>query len=347
MFDNTRQDSLPDVPATDATAVATLILAMDRADASRLLSKFDEDEIRTIVRQAAVLGHVSTDQLAATISAFEAAIANSPQVSGSESIAEQLVQEALSDDIAERILAELNDSPIGGETWAELPNLEVRQVAEAIAGEHPQVTAFILSRIEPGFAALVMAEFEADARQDLFQRLLDAATTKERPARLLEAHLANSLLSEVTESEGGAIHMQAAGILNEMERSEVNTLLSEVSSYRPHEAKILRSMIFAFEDTPKLKTEDRAKLFEAIPPEQMVLALNNAPPELVEVALGCLTARSRRMIELELQSSKAKPENEVNDARRAIAQLAINLAQEGKIQLPSDEESDEEEVKAG
>ena len=83
-----------------------------------------------------------------------------------------------------------------------------------------------------------MSEFEAEARQDLFQRLLDAATTKQRPARLLEAHLTNSLLHDAAEGESGAIHVHAAGILNQLERSEVNSLIGEISTYSPHEAKI-------------------------------------------------------------------------------------------------------------
>ena len=343
MLDNTGERSLPPIPANDATAVAMLILAMNREDASKLLSKLDEDEIRTIVRRAAVLGKVSADQLEATINAFEAEIANSPQVSGSESAAQLLVQEALSDDIAERILSELNDSPIAGETWSEIPRLGARQVAEAIAAEHPQIRAYILSRIDPDFAALVISEFEIEARQDLFQRLLEAPMTQHRAARILEAHLTDTLLSQAVEGESTPIHVQAAGILNRLERPEVNSLIGGLSSYSPNDAKIIRRMIFSFDDTPKLNDEDRAKLFEVVPPEQLVLALNGASSDLVETALGCLTARSRRMIELELQSSKARPEKDVDDARRAIAQLAINLAQEGKIKLPSDENEEEED----
>jgi len=324
--------------ANDAGAVATLILAMNRSDASRLLGKLDEDEIRTIVRRAAALGQVPPERLLAIVDAFEAELSKSPPLSGSELEAERLIHDTLSDDVAERILAELNDNPIASDTWSQLTKLEAREVAEAIANEQPQVTAFILSQIEPDFAAQVMAEFETSTRRDLFQRLLDAANTKERPSKLLEAHLSKVLFQETTTVKSGPIHIHAAGILNQLDKAEIKTVIDEISTERPQEAKILRGMIFAFEDITLLATEDRAKLFEAVPPEQMVLALTDAPPELCEAALGGLTARSRRMIESDLKSGQSRAEDDIVAARRWIAQLAINLAQEGKIEFPSEEQ---------
>ena len=60
------------------------------------------------------------------------------------------------------------------------------------------------------------------------------------------------------------------------------------------------------------------------------------PQSFKDVVLVSLSARSKRMVEAELQNDKGQTTKEGLAARRAIADFALNLAQRGDIVLRTD-----------
>ena len=77
-------------------------------------------------------------------------------------------------------------------------------------------------------------------------------------------------------------------------------------------------------------------LLDGMPTDVVTLALRGAPQELAEAVLSALGARSRRMIESELATpADGIPAEEITAARRRIAAAAVQLAQQGMIELPS------------
>jgi len=314
-------------------AVATLLLAMDRADASRVLQQFDETEIRTIVSHAVNLGNVSQHHVSYLVDMLDQQLSQPPDVEGSHDRAVALIRETLPEDLAENILAALNDSPLPVEVWSRLPEADAGPMAEAILSEHPQVAAFIISHLEPEFASTIVGGADKITRHELFDRMLYADKVTDRAAKLLEFHLSQSLLGSFSENEDGNVHAHVASILNRLDRAVAGEIIDSMSMFYPREAKRIRSMMFDFADVPKLSVQSRAKLFEAVPPEKLVMALAGAESGLTAAALESLTGRARRMIEMELRSNGDAPEKDVEDARRWIADLAVGMAKDGRIEL--------------
>ena len=329
------------MPLNGAHGVAALLLAMERDDASRLLKKFDEEEIKSIVTCAAELGVIPDSNICALVDQFEAELSRGPELSGSEQRAEELIDGVVPDDVAQRILAEIRGMPAPVEVWSRLPPMGAEEVVAMFAREHIQVFAYALSRLQPEFCVEVVNRVEMSERQKLFERVLDVSQTKDRPMRLLESYIGTMLPGDGGDQANSEIHNHVAGIMNRLDRPDVDELLDHIGESRPKQVKILRSLIFAFDDILRLAEKDRKSLIEGVPAEQLIEALKTASPELVEACLDALSGRNRRMVESEVQTGAEVPEEVSAASQRRIADLAIQLAQDGRIDLAIEGAEDE------
>ena len=74
-------------------------------------------------------------------------------------------------------------------------------------------------------------------------------------------------------------------------------------------------------------------MFDEVPSDRVVMALREAAPELKELVLQSLSPRSRRLVEAELSTAVKVTSKTVHAAKRAIASLAMDLAERSIIRL--------------
>ena len=160
---------------------------------------------------------------------------------------------------------------------------------------------------------------------------------------MVEETLQVDLLQKAARSGSSDAHARLAEIMNKLERQQMNDILDSLMQHRPKEARRVKKLLFTFEDIAQMTAANRGKLVDQIPTERTMLALRGADPTLQDIILSCLSGRSRRMIEQELSSGAPVPQKEIMAARRAIADLALDLASRGQLELgPEGEEDDDE-----
>ncbi len=76
-------------------------------------------------------------------------------------------------------------------------------------------------------------------------------------------------------------------------------------------------------------------LLDQVPIERLVLALKGTDAVFQSTILSSLAARSRRMVEAELQGGGSASEREVADARREIVDIVLKMMASGEIVLPT------------
>jgi flagellar motor switch protein FliG len=156
---------------------------------------------------------------------------------------------------------------------------------------------------------------------------------------MLESSLAEDLLRKAARNSGQDIHARIADIINRMKREHMDEVFDVLNEFRPKEAEKVKALLFTFDDLVKLTPDAVIKVFETVPPERVILALNGADPKLSELILSSLGARNRRMIEQELQGGGRAAAKDVLKARRAIADQVLQMAERGQIDLhPEDSE---------
>jgi flagellar motor switch protein FliG len=317
--------------------VAALMLAMGKPLASRLLKHFDEDEIKALAKAAAELGAVPRKMLDDLVTEFASGISMGSDVRGSIGEAEQLLTGVVPTDQLAEIMSDVRGDHTRG-VWPRLSQMPEQPVSQFLSREHPQVAAFVLSRTSPALAAAVLETLTPDTRNELMRRMLTMKHVMEVPLKLLEVALNEELLRKAARNSGQDIHARIADIINRMKREHMDEVFDVLNEFRPKEAEKVKALLFTFDDLVKLTPEAVMKVFEQVPAERTILALKGAEPKLTELILSSLGARNRRMIEQELQAGGQPAQRDVLKARRAIADLVLQLAERGQVDLHPSEE---------
>lgn len=315
--------------------VAALLLAMGKPLADRVLRHFDETEIKLIARSASSLGTVAKPVLDKLIEEFAEGLATGTDLQGTLGDAEQLLAGIIPPERVAEIMSDVRGQPAQS-VWGRLSEIPHQSIAQFIAKEHPQVGAFILSKASAACAAGVLSYLTGEQRNELMRRMLSIKPITEAPQRALEFVMHEDLMMKVTRNTGPDIHAKLADIINKMERQHMDEVLQNLEQHRPKEAKRVKGLLFTFDDIAKLSDEARGKLIDQVPPERVILALKGAEPSLRDLILSSVGARARRMIEQEVASGASAPQKEIAKARRAIADLALEMIERGLIEMSNE-----------
>ena len=311
--------------------VAVLLLAMEAPLASGILKQFDPDELRQITRSAADIGTVPITSLEDLIEEFAGSFSSGPNLIGSASEAESLLSSALPPEQVSDIMADvMGNSNLS--VWERLSAVSEQSLHQHLSGEHPQTAAFVLTKLTTQSAAKVIALMTPELRNAMTRRMLSLAAVSEASLKLVETALQEDLLN-APKAMSSTPHARMAEIVNRLDREQIDALLESLSVERPETAEILKSMLFNFEDIAKLSVKARLVLFEKVPAESVILALKGAEKQLTDLILSALSARAKKMVEQELASGETSNQRDVTKARRAIADMVLDLAERGLLDL--------------
>jgi flagellar motor switch protein FliG len=333
-----------DVALPGPAKAAVLLLALGSNGASRLMKHFSPDELRAMKDSVSEHRNVSAEQIDKLVDDFQEEFKTGSGLSDLDDEMNKLLRSVLSADEMSNIFGAddfIDQSLFTGPiltVWEELEKLGAPALRQIMSAEHPQVAATLLARLEPEIAAAVVAGLEADFRNDVMRRMLDAKALGGATEMLVEEKLREIFVSGSGTAEKKARRAALAEIANRMEKAQTDELLASIEENEPEEATAIRSLLFAFEDLPNVPKKSRLILFDAVPTENVTLALRGAKPELVEAVTSALAARARRMVEAELAQNADVSDKDVTAARRAIATLALRLGAEGRIALTAPKE---------
>ena len=319
--------------------VATLLFAMGKPAASRILKHFSEEEIRLVTKSAAQLGPVSPTQIEQLVEEFASNFSDGADLVGGAAHIEKLLTGILSPEQIANIMSEVVGSA-NKSIWERISTVSESAIASYLMKEHPQTAALILSKVKPSCAAKVMTQLPQPLRNNLMRRMLSMKPIVDETMKNIEKTLHEDFMANFSKNAGSDTHAKIADIINKMEREHMEDVLSSLSSVRPKSAEILRGLLFTFDDIVKLTPRDRTTLFDQVPPDRVVLALKGTNDEFRKVVLSALSSRVRRMIEHELNSKEPSAHRDIAEARRTITDLALEMAGRGEIVINSETEDE-------
>ncbi|MBZ6079351.1 flagellar motor switch protein FliG [Microvirga puerhi] len=319
--------------------VATLLLAMGKPSAGRLLKHFSAEEIKLITRSAAELGPITALQLETLVEDFANQFSNGLSLFGTASEVEKLLSGVLPpEQIAELMTDVLGNS--NRSIWERISNVSETVLATYLMKEHPQTAALILSKVKPTCAAKVMSHLPTPLRNSLMRRMLTFKPIVDETMRHIEKTIHEDFMINFSRNMGADTHAKMADIINKMERDHMEDVLQSLSEVRPKSAEILKGLLFTFDDIVGLTPRARTALFDQIPNDKVVLALKGTEDAFRNVILSSLASRVRRIVEHELNSKEPASQRDVLEARRAITDLALEMAGRGEIELNPENDGD-------
>jgi flagellar motor switch protein FliG len=333
-----KSDTEPD-KLSGPKKVAALLLSMDRKVATRLLKHFDEDDIKLIAQTATDLGAVSKTTLDELIEEFALNLRTGGDLLATADEVEQLLSGVVPPDQIAEIMSQVRSKSLQS-IWIKLGEVPESSTSQYLAKEHPQVSALVLSRTPPAYAAAALKSLPPQLRHEIMRRMLALKMVLDIPIKLLEGALKEELLYRSAKNSGPTIHARLADIINKMERKQMDEILSDLDQHRPKEAEVVRSLLFTFDDIAKLSKPSLITLFDSIPADRVIIALQGTDSSLRDMVLESVPGRARRMIEQELATGRRMQSKEVQKARRAIADAAMEMIEKGIIELAGGEEEE-------
>ena len=309
--------------------VATLLFAMGKPAASKILRHFSEEEIRLVTKSAAQLGPVSPSQIEQLVEEFASNFSDGADLIGGAAHIEKLLTGILSPEQISNIMSEVVGNA-NRSIWERISTVSESAIASYLMKEHPQTAALILSRVKPSCAAKIMTQLPQPLRNNLMRRMLSMKPIVDETMKSIEKTLHDDFMANFSKNAGADTHAKIADIINKMERDHMEDVLSSLSAVRPKSAEILRGLLFTFDDIVKLTPRDRTTLFDQVPPDRVVLALKGTNEEFRKVVLSALSSRVRRMIEHELNSKEPSAHRDIAEARRTITDLGARDGWQGR-----------------
>ena len=325
-------------PLSQADKAAAVLLAMGKGVAGKLLKYFTQAELQTIIASAQTLRTIPPDELTELVNEFEDLFTEGAGLMDNAKAIESILEEGLTPEEVDGLLGRRTAfQAFEASIWDRLQDADPDFIARFLMREHPQTVAYILSMLPSSFGAKVLLKLPESRRADIMNRTVNLKNVSPKAAQIIENRV-HDLIAEIEAEKNSTGSAKVAELMNELEKTEVDTLLTSLESISKESVNKVRPKIFLFEDLLAMPQRSRVLLLNDISADILTMALRGASAEIKECVLSCISPRQRRMIESDLGATNvALNPREVAIARRAVAQEAIRLANAGQIQLKETE----------
>ncbi|MGQ9848296.1 MAG: flagellar motor switch protein FliG [Bacteroidales bacterium] len=215
-----------------------------------------------------------------------------------------------------------------------MTRLDPKTVANFLRNEHPQTIALILIHLEPAQMSEIISEFPESLQADVIYRI---AELEDIPPGIVE-EIDQALKAEVSTLKGyrgqrrGGVQI-VAEILNQMDGTKENAILTEIESKKQGLADEIRKLMFVFEDLIQIDDRSLMTILKEINNETLMMALKTASEELKEKIFKNMSERAAQMLKEDLEVMGPVRLKDVEAAQQSILQVAKKLESEGKIIL--------------
>ena len=318
---------------TGPEKAAALLLMMGKPPAARLLKQFDEPDLRAVARAAAGLGVISATSLDRLVDEFVADFSAGADLLGDAGLVKGLLADALPPEQIADILGVESPEANPPDVWRSLAQAPESAIIALLMAERATTSTYILSKLDPAVATKVIAALPRDRRNTALCGLVSPLEVTPLAAQLIEEAVGQALRQAPKSAADADGRSRLAGIINGLDPEEAEDAMRALEQARPKDAAIVKTMLFSFNDLPKLSERARALLFDRASIDIVVMALRGTDADFRNSVLSSMPSRGRRLVEGELSSGASAPPRDVAKARKAIAEIVLGMASRNEIEL--------------
>jgi flagellar motor switch protein FliG len=318
---------------TGPEKAAALLLIMGKPPAARLLKQFDQPDLQAVARAAAGLGDISAATLDRLVDEFATDFS-----AGADLLSDAgQVKDLLSDSLPPEQIADILGVESGEidevDVWRLLAQAPESAIIALLMGERATTATYILSKLGSAVATKVIAALPRDRRNAALCGLVAPLDVTPLAARVIEEAVGCALKQAPKAAADVEGRSRLAGIINGLDPPEAEDAMRALEQARPKDAAIVKTMLFSFNDLPRLSERARALLFDRASIDIVVMALRGTDADFRDSVLSSMPSRGRRLVEGELNSGGNAPPRDVAKARKAIAEIVLGMASRNEIEL--------------
>ena len=319
-----------------AERAAILLMSLGDDAAAKVMSHFSPRELKHVTRALADMHRVTEDQVGEVVESFRQGLkGQTPLGARAPEFTRRVLNSTLGEDRAGAVLDRLGPRD-GSEPVEPLLWIEPRELAETIAGEHPQVIATILSLLDAEQAAAVVDELPKTVATEAVIRLAQLDEIPPAAVAEIEALFAQRMTDRsATRSSPTPVDGQRrlASIVNCLDAEMEQELLDALRDTDESLATTVEELMFVFENLADLDDRGFQTLLREVSNDMLVPALKGAAPDLRNRFFDNMSKRAAEMLRDDLEVSGPMRLSDVEEAQKQILAAARQLADAGTISL--------------
>ena len=310
-------------------AVALVALGPERAAA--VLAGLDEEEVKVLAAEIAVLGNVSGDELVSTLAELSQGMTGSTQLPApGKRFAHDLLLRTLGPERGMLACAEM-DRPV---PFAWLADADPAAAAKVLSSEPPAAVALALAHADGKVAADLLVRMPPAFRSLVATRV--AALMTVHPDTLLQVEqdlrgrISGAMQSETRSLEGPKL---LADVLSKAGRDVSREVLTALAATDEELADATRAALFTFDDLCEMDTKSLQVLLRDVDMRALAVALVGCTDAVKGRFTGNLSERARETLVDEMDVVRDSKTAEVTKARNDVVGTARRLEEEGSLVL--------------
>ncbi len=335
--DNTQEEEEEKTPyerLSNTQKCAVLMMLLGEDEAAEILKNLGPKEVQQLGKEMYSVAGLDQDTVNQVLDEFLAIIKTQTDLGmGSSNYIRNVMTKALGENKAQSVLGRItpteSDKPIEILDW-----MDARSVTELIADEHPQIMSLVISYLEPGVAADVLVMLPEDIQADIIHRIATLETVQPDALHELERVMQLKFKTNTSlraSSVGGV--KAAAQIMNFTKQNMEGRIIKSLGEKDRLLAKDIQESMFTFDTLILMDDRSMQTLLRNVEQEVLIIALKGTDDELKEKIFSCMSQRAAANIQDEMEVLGPLRLTEVQEAQKAIINVARTMSDEGSIVL--------------
>ena len=325
-----QQDILASLDGPKKTAI--LLLSLGEQFASEVFKRMSRPEITAVSKAMVQLETVPKEVVEAVLrDYYQAMVTGREMVRGGQDAVRRLLLPNVDSETAKYVsdALALESGPV---PFRDVGKVSPKLLAQILRNEHPQTLALIVGNLPSDSAAQLLTNLPAGVRTEILMRLANLEAVPEEMLIAVDKVLQSQLIAmggKEGKKVGGV--MAVAEILNSVDRSTEEEVLSEIEEDAPSMAEEIRNLMFVFDDVKNLDDRSVRELLKEISNEDLSMSLRGAKEELRELFFRNMSERAANMIREDLEIMGPTRLSDVETAQQNIVKLVRKLEGEGRV----------------
>lgn len=311
---------------------ATVIISLGAQRASDVYKYLSEDEVEMLSLEIAKMQRLSEEDVRETMEDFYGLCVTQKVINeGGVLYARDVLEKAFGPEQAASLMERLSKS-LKTQAFEFIRKADYKSLQMALASEHPQTIALVLSYARSDQASMIIAELPRTMQIDVIKRIANLDRTSPEIVSIVEKTLErrfDSIVSSDQVEVGGVPYI--ADIMNRVDRSTEKFVFDELGEQDPKLAEEIRKLMFVFEDIVNLDGLAIQRFIREVDSKDLAVALKAANEDVKEVIFQNMSSRVRETIQTDIQYLHNIRLRDVEEAQQKIVGVIRQLEEAGEI----------------
>ncbi len=317
------------IPGPRKAAIALMMLGNELA--GQILGELEEEEIERLLKTAAELKHVPSEEAEQVLREFNELIAGQTLLLPKAADFVRSVAEETLGGQRVRAMLGMNAQTETENALKEAISAGAASIAGVLTKEQPQIAAVALAVMDSTKAAEVLTLLPEDDRAEIVRRIAEVRSVTPELLKVV----GETLREEVQTGGGLSIDGEnmVVTMLKQLTPEDEDIIFERLGEEHPELAEDIRKRMFVFEDLMVLAGRAIQILLKEVDGRTLTTSLKTASDELRDHILSNMSSRAATMILEDLEALGPVSVTQVEQAQDEVVQAALRLAAEGKITL--------------